>query len=307
MSALFGSTEPRRESLAVAAILITVATLSFSDALVKLFSDGFSLWQIFTLRSLCVAPLLVAAIALQRSRSERSERQLFWVTIRSLLMAAQAILYYLALPQVALSAVAATNYTMPLFVTMFAAVLFGHRVPLKAWFAVGLGFSGVLLIVQPASSTFNAFALLPLLAAMLAALANLVTNAKCQGVPPLIVSLNLNLVLLAVGLLGTGFGLLLQTDAPGSDYMDYVAGRWTPMTFEDWAAILIMAVSFAIGSIGAAVAYQFGRPTTIATLDFMYIAFAFLWGLLLFSELPNVAALSGILIIVVSGLVVVRR
>ncbi|MEM8701837.1 MAG: DMT family transporter [Pseudomonadota bacterium] len=307
MSAMFGSTEPRRESLAVAAILITVATLSFSDALVKLFSDGFSLWQIFTLRSLCVAPLLVAALALQRSRSERLRRPLFWVSIRSLLMAAQAILYYLALPKVALSAVAATNYTMPLFVTMFAAVIFGHRVPLKAWIAVGLGFSGVLLIVQPASSTFNAFALLPLVAAMLAALANLVTNAKCQDVPPLVISLNLNLVLLAVGLLGTCFGLLPQTDSPGSDYMDYVAGRWTPMTFEDWAAILIMAVSFAIGSIGAAVAYQFGRPTTIATLDFMYIAFAFLWGLLFFSELPNVAALLGIVIIVVSGLVVVRR
>lgn len=222
-------------------------------------------------------------------------------------MIAQAVLYYIALPKVALSAVAATNYTMPLFVSIFAATLFGEKVPLKAWVAVGLGFFGVLLIVQPATNAFNMFAFLPLGAAMLAALANLLTKAKCRDEHPLAISLNLNIALLITGLLGTLAGLLSSSTQQTSELAAYLLGGWSAMGLGEWLAIFIMSCSFIVGSVGAVVAYQLGRPTTIATLDFTYIAFAFLWGLLFFNELPNGVALIGILTIVGAGIFIVRH
>ncbi len=292
--------------VAVIAILITVGTLSLSDALAKLLSANFPLWQIFALRSLLTVPMILLILAgWYRSVSWRP-RSLLWVSLRSLLMVAQAVVYYIALPKVDLSAVAATNYTMPLFVCIFAAVLLGDRVSPAVWAAVGLGFFGVLLIVQPATESFNSFALLPLAAAMLAALANLLTKAKCQGEHPLVISLNLNVALLATGLAATLVGLLWEQEPQTSQMAAYLLGGWSPMGQSEWVVIVIMAVSFVVGSVGAALAYQVGPPTTIATLDFAYIAFALLWGMLFFGEFPNAAAFLGIFSIIAAGLFVVR-
>jgi len=65
---------------------------------------------------------------------------------------------------------AATLYTLPLFITLFAAVFIGDRIGTKGWVAVFLGFGGVLLILRPEAGGFNAYALLPLVAAILDAL-----------------------------------------------------------------------------------------------------------------------------------------
>ena len=292
--------------VAVIAILITVGTLSLSDALAKLLSAHFPLWQIFALRSLLTVPMILLILAVWYRSVSWRPRSLLWVSLRSLLMVAQAVVYYIALPKVELSAVAATNYTMPLFVCIFAAVLLGDRIAPAVWAAVGLGFFGVLLIVQPATESFNSFALLPLAAAMLAALANLLTKAKCQGEHPLVISLNLNMALLVTGLAATLVGLLWEQDSQTSQMAAYLLGGWSPMGQSEWIVIVIMAVSFVVGSVGAALAYQVGPPTTIATLDFAYIAFALVWGMLFFGEFPNAAAFLGIFSIIAAGLFVVR-
>lgn len=292
--------------IAVIAILVTVGTLSLSDALAKLLSASFPLWQIFALRSMLTVPMILLILAIWYRTVSWRPRSPLWVSLRSLLMVAQAVVYYIALPKVELSAVAATNYTMPLFVCIFAAVLLGEKISPAVWAAVGLGFSGVLLIVQPATESFNGFALLPLAAAMLAALANLLTKAKCQGEHPLVISLNLNVALLMTGLVATLVGLLWDQGSEPSEMAAYLLGGWAPMGRSEWLVIVIMAVSFVVGSVGAALAYQIGPPTTIATLDFAYIAFALVWGMLFFAEFPNSAAFLGILTIIAAGTFVVR-
>ena len=294
-------------AMAVLAILLTVSTLSLSDALVKVLSAGFPLWQIFTLRSALAVPLLVLIIVIWGKGVRWWPKNVFWVTVRSCLMVGQGILYYIALPKVALSAVAATNYTMPLFVSVFAAIFWAEKISPKAWIAVGLGFTGVLLIVQPATEAFNAFALLPLGSAVMVALANLLTKAKCRDEHPLVISLNLNIALLVTGALGTFAGLLVDTGQGNSQFADYLLGRWSVMGLGEWIAIVTMAVGFVVASVCAALAYQLGRPTTIATLDFTYIAFALMWGLIFFGEMPNSVALLGIGTIVFAGVIVVRQ
>ena len=64
-----------------------------------------------------------------RSRSTAlAPRQVGWVTLRSLMLTFMWVAYYAALPHLALGMAAATYYTLPIFITLFAAVFLGDKI-----------------------------------------------------------------------------------------------------------------------------------------------------------------------------------
>jgi drug/metabolite transporter (DMT)-like permease len=48
-----------------------------------------------------------------------------------------------------------------------------------------------------------------------------------------------------------------------------------------------------LAGLGTAIACQRGRLTVIPTFDFSYLAFAAMWGLIIFGERPNSVAVTG--------------
>jgi drug/metabolite transporter (DMT)-like permease len=215
--------------------------------------------------------------------------------------------YYLALPHVPISIAAASFYTSPLFITLFAAVLIGNRVGWKGWIAVLLGFIGVLLILQPQADDFNAYALLPIISAICYALAMIITRSKCENEKPLILSLWLNLAFIGVGALAI---LIIQIWEPSPASMaanPFLLGEWKPMWIDEWRTMAILAIIIVIASIGTAIAYQSGPSSIIATFDFSYVAYVVIWGILLFGEVPDSISIIGILLIVGGGLLAVRN
>ena len=71
-------------------------------------------------------------------------------------------------------------------------------------------------------------------------------------------------------------------------------------------ALGLMALAILGGSLGAALAYQIGRPSTVATFDFTYVGFATVWGIVFFAERPDAWTLSGIALIVIAGILALR-
>ena len=233
--------------------------------------------------------------------------RLGWVALRSLILVGMWVAYYLALPHVQLSIAAASFYTLPLFITLFAALLIGDRVGPKGWIAVLLGFVGVLLILQPQADDFNAYALLPIVSAICYALAMIMTRTKCQNESPLVPSLWLNLTFIGVGALAM---LIIQFLEPPPSTMaanSFIFGEWVPMWIAEWRVMTILAAAIIVGSIGAAIAYQSGPSSIIATFDFSYVAFAVVWGILLFGEVPGFITIIGIVLIVGGGMLAVRN
>lgn len=290
-------------TLAIATILFTVAALSFGDAVIKQTSADFLLWQIFVLRSLLAIPLLVL-IALRRGRAGLKALRLRnrgWSVVRSLLLVAMWVLYYAALPHLKLSIAASAYYTLPIFICLFSALLLNERVGRLGWAAIALGFVGVVLILDPSAGDFNAWVLLPLVSAVLYALAMILTRTKCRYEHPLALSVVLNVTFVLVGAAGTLWGYL------GGEGDGYLAGAWAPMGGMEWGAMAVLAAAIIIGSVGAAIAYQLGRPSVIASYDFAYVGFAAVWGAVFFAELPDAQAAVGIALIVCAGLLAVRR
>ncbi|MEL7465474.1 MAG: DMT family transporter [Pseudomonadota bacterium] len=289
--------------LAISAILFTVFALSLGDALIKFASGDFPVWQIFVLRSLIVLPILAGYVVFARGSLLIPTPFLGWVALRSLMLVAMWLCFYIALPHLDLSVAAGTYYTIPLFLTIFSALLLRERVSALGWAAVAIGFTGMLLILRPDAGALNIYALSPLVAAILYALAMILTRSTCRDVAPVALSLALNLAFILIGGAATaGIALLGLERADG-----FLTAPWSPMGGAEWGAMAVLAAAILIGSIGAAIAYQNGSPAVIGVFDFAYIGFAVIWGFLFFAEIPDAYALLGIALIVVAGGLSTRR
>lgn len=296
---------PQRDNVpfAVAVIVFTVLALSLGDALIKFASGDFVIWQIFVLRSLLVVPVLLAYLRLRNPAALHIPAALGWTVLRSLLLVGMWVAYYAALPHIQLSVAAAAYYTLPIFITLFSAAIIGDRIGRLGWAAVFVGFFGVLLILRPKAGDFNLFALLPLLAAVLYALAMILTRTKCRGENPVMLSLALNVAFILVGGLATA---LIDLLAIGSRE-GFLLATWAAMGPAEWLSMGLLACAILIGSVGAAIAYQNGPPAVIGTFDFAYVGFAVVWGIVFFAEIPDALSVLGIALIVLAGILSLRR
>lgn len=287
--------------LAAATVLFTVLALSLGDALIKLISSDFVIWQIFVLRSVIAIPILVVFLAI--GASLKRPAALGWTAVRSLLLVMMWVAYYAALPHLQLSVAAAAYYTLPIFITLFSAALIGERIRWTGWIAVFVGFMGVLLILRPQAGDFNWFALLPLVAAILYALAMILTRSKCRAEHPLMLSLALNIAFVIIGGIATVFVEVFADLAR----VGFLTAPWVAMGSSQWLAMVLLAVAILIGSIGAAFAYQRGPASIIGTFDFAYVGFAVLWGVVFFAEVPDAVSVTGMVLIVAAGLMSLRK
>jgi drug/metabolite transporter (DMT)-like permease len=303
--------------LAIAAILVGVFALALGDALIKSSSAAFVIWQIFILRSIIAAPLLIFFLKKKTSRHSAGEtsglilrlvpKRLGWTLTRSALLVVMWLIYYIALPKVDLSIAAASFYTLPIFITLFAALFLDERVGVVGWIAVVLAFCGVLLILQPQAEDFNLYVLLPIISAVLYALGMILTRSKCRDERPMVLSLWMNLMFILVGVIASLVIFVLQPTEEIRHSNLFLFGDWSPMDLSAWGDMTILAVALLGGSVGAAIAYQSGPASTIAIFDFGYVAFAIIWGVLLFDEVLDFTTIIGILMIVTGGILSARQ
>lgn len=292
--------------LAIGAILITCFALSLGDALIKQQSASFVIWQIFVMRSIIVLPFLVYLVRIRSCDLPILPGHLGWTLTRSLILVLMWIFYFAALPHIALAVAAAAYYTLPIFITLLAAIFLREKITISGWLAIVIGFIGTLLILQPQADDFDAYALLPLVSALCYACAMTLTRGKCLHEKPTVLSLWLNVSFVAVGAIAL-FGLqLYNPDAETVALNPFLLGAWTPMWLDEWRIMGILAIAILIGSVGAAYAYQNGPASTIASFDFSYVGFATIWGFLLFAEIPGPMVSLGIILIVVAGAIAIR-
>lgn len=292
--------EADRTGFAVVVMVFTCLTLSVADAIIKVTISNMPLAQFIFLRSCITLPLLVVILKWRFPQTPLLPARPGWATLRSALLLASLLLYYASLPRLDLSMAAAVYYTIPLFITLFAALWIREPVGPKGWVAVAIGFGGVLLMLRPEAGDLNIHALLPLGAAILYAVGMIVTRTKVRSENPFVLALIFNLIAIVLGGMASLAG-------PGTIQPGLFTGAWITMDAWQWALILLLSGSMLIGSVGSAIAYQSGPPSIVATWDFSYLAFAVLWGVALFSERLDPASAAGIALIAFAGIIAIRH
>ena len=205
--------------------------------------------------------------------------------IRSGCEIAGRLFHALAIALTTLSATSAILQATPLVVIAGAAVLFGEKVPLSRWIAVGVGFLGVLLILKPGVAGFSALSLLAVAGTLGFAGRDLATRAAPKG--------------LSNRQLGTlGFAMLALA---GALILGWTGGaHWPDAT---GAALIAATAGFGIAGYHAlTAAMRIGEVSAVTPFRYTRLVFALILGALVFAERPDAATLAGAALIVGAGL-----
>ncbi|WP_241091994.1 hypothetical protein [Pseudomonas viridiflava] len=79
------------------------------------------------------------------------------------------------------------------------------------------------------------------------------------------------------------------------------------MGIGDWGVMVVLAILMVLVSTGIARAYQIGETSIIGAFDYTYLIFAIVWGALLFNEVLNSRTAAGLVLILVSGFILLKK
>ena len=290
-----------------AMILAAALVISVQDVVIKLYSADMTLWQIFALRGAMVVPILMAYGALTGvARQTLSKAFSAWPMLRAIFITTTFLAFYAALPFLNLSTVGAANYSAPIFITLFSAFLIRLPVGPRGWLAVLIGFAGVFLLLRPGSDAFSLWALLPIMGACFYALAHIVTCTKCRETPLLVLALSQSVVMMMAGVVvSVGLVVFPQNEALAFS-TPYIFGPWSEMSLSLWSVLAVLSGLAIAAAVLLAGAYQAAPPVMVGTLEYSYLLFVVLWDIVIFSVIPGVVSLSGMVLIVAAGLLVMR-
>lgn len=265
-----------------------MASLACSDALVKFVSESLPAAQLIFVRGMFSIALLLAVIWATGGARHLPRLLDGRVLLRAAVDGVATIAYLLSLFHLPLANTTAINMAAPLFVTLYAIALFGERVAARRWLAVGTGFLGVLLVVQPRGEGFNAWALLCVLASFLNASRDVLTRTIARGIPVLVITLGTSI---AVTLLAGGWSLMQP---------------WHPLAWPPLALLAGAAAILSAGNFLIAAAMRHGEMSVVAPFRYSGLLVALALGYLVWGNVPNAMALAGIVLLVAAGLALLR-
>ncbi len=274
------------------AILMMIAMLSFlmNDALMKFVFQAISVEQGIFIRGAISVPLLALIAQYRHSLFVRIDRRNWRViTIRAFAELAATMSFLTALANMPLANVTAILQSLPLTVTMFAAVFFGERVGWRRWSAILIGFVGVLIIVRPGGEGFNNYTILALISVACVTVRDAITRRLDRSVPSLIVAL---IAAIPVWLFG---GMMT------------LASGWTPVSTSQFFVITLAAVAITSGYLFAVMAMRRGDISFVTPFRYTGMVWAILFGFILFDALPDSATLLGTAIVVGMGIYTFHR
>lgn len=303
-----GEVRPQNILKGVTLIVATTFTISVQDVIFKIFSSEMTLWQIFTLRGILAVSLLLAISGMRGGLLADVKAALGkWSIVRALFLTSTFLLFYAAIPFLSLSVVGAANYIAPIFVALLSAYVIREAVSPLGWFGVFLGFAGVMVLLQPGTESFSRWTVLPVIGAAFYALAHITTRTRCQDVSLLAIGLSVNLIMTLSGLLVSGLLILFPVDQQFAIDLPYIFGSWSVVEASDWLVLAVLAVITVSLAVMLAGAYKAAPPSTIATFEYSYLVFVAIWDILFFGITHTYVSVSGMMLIVVAGLFVLRK
>ena len=275
----------RRGIIAMAGAM---ASFVVNDALVKYVSQSLAGAQLIVIRGVFATALLLGiahAMGLLRGPRSRAREILHRpVMIRSALDAAATLVYLTALFHLPLANATAINMATPLFLALLAVLWLGERIGPARWAAIGLGFIGVILIVQPKANGFNGYSLLCLFGTLLHAARDLFTRKIHVDMPSILITL------------GTAVSVTVL-----AGLISLVQG-WKPVTAAHLGLLAAASVFLSAGYFLLIRAMRAGEISLIAPFRYSALLIALIIGFVVWGETPNTLAWSGIALLLGAGI-----
>lgn len=272
--------------LAVAAMFV----FAMQDGISRHLAEQYSVFMIvmirywfFLLFVMAVSKMRTGSVV-ETARTEQPILQFF----RGVLLATEILVTVVAFTMLGLIEAHAIFAIYPLMVAAFSGLILGETVGWRRWMAIGVGFIGMLIILQPGLKVFSPHALIAVGGAVLFALYNLLTRLVASKDTA------------ATSFFWTGIGGFVIMTVIGPFF-------WEPMSPIDLRWMALLCVTGALGHFLLIKAYEKAEASTVQPFAYLQLVFASMLGVTVFGEDLPLPTTVGAGLIVMSGIFTLWR
>ncbi|MDA0186217.1 DMT family transporter [Roseicyclus sp.] len=207
---------------------------------------------------------------------------------RGVLLATEICVMVLAFVMLGLVESHAIFTSYPLLVAALSGPILGEKVGWRRWTAIGVGFVGVLIILQPGFRVFQIEALVPLASAFMFALYGLMTRYAARKDSA-----------------ATSF---FYTGTVGAVVMTIIGiWFWEPMQGTDWVWMAVLCVTGALGHWLLIKTYDVAEASAVQPFAYLQLVFAATLGITVFGESLEWNVALGAVLVVSAGIFTLMR
>lgn len=284
----------------LAIMLFAMIILPCMDAIAKYMavyqdmSPGQVTFYRFFFQLVSVLPLLLTTGGL----SALKPKLLWFNLLRGVLLAAAALLFFVAVKYMPLADVFAIYFVEPFMLTALSALFLGDKVGWRRWAAIVVGFAGAMIVIQPSYEIFGLKALLPVLCAFLFSLYLFLNRAIGEADSPLTMQT----------LAGIGGMLFMGAALLGGNALSMPDFEMSlPSSVLGLVLLLVLGTISGYAHMLIVRAFRLAPLSLLAPFQYFEIISATVLGYALFNDFPNFSKWIGIFIIVASGLFIIWR
>ena len=276
-----------------AGILFMIATtfiFAAQDGLSRHLASEYNVYMVVMIRYWFFAAFVIS-VASRKAGGLRAAAAsaVPWVQgFRALLLVAEICVMVFGFTLLGLVESHAVFACYPLLIAALSGPVLGERVGWRRWVAIGVGFAGILIILEPGFGVFQPEAVVPLIAALMFALYGLLTRY--------------------VGLRDSAATSFFWTGTVGMVAMTAVgAWFWEPMSGPDWAWMILLCITGALGHYTLIKCYELAEASAVQPFAYLQLVFASILGILVFNESVRMNVALGTALIVAAGLFTLWR
>ena len=278
----------RNLTLGIGLMVLSVFLFPLKDAFVKLLDGQYSAIQIVWTQFAVTAVVFFVVVLAREGKGALLIRSPGLQILRSLFVTTGMGTFYWAISLIPLAEATAMQFIAPLVVTALSPFLLGEKVGLRRWLSVIAGFAGVLIVLQPQFGGEREGYFAALISGLCIGFFFILNRKLASDASPI--------------------ASIAYSAFPGAVMVSpLVPSVWiTPAPEDLWliAGFLTFALS---GQAAMFSAFYFGEATLVSPFHYLQIVGATLFGHLFFSQFPEPARLSGIAIIIASGIYIAVR
>ncbi|MDZ4093553.1 MAG: DMT family transporter [Paracoccaceae bacterium] len=269
------------------ALYMNIAMLAFTlnDSAMKAVTQTLPLFQAIFLRGiLTIVALLAIGYLLGGVRLWPGGRDGRVIMIRSVAEVAATVLFLAALVHMPLANLSAIMQSLPLAVTLVAALVFGDKIGWRRLLAILIGFVGVTIIIRPGTEGFDIWSVMGLGSVACVVVRDLSTRELSRAVPSVSVAIWAALSVTFMGLVGMS------------------GGGWQSVEPREAMLIIGAAANVIVGYMFVIMVMRVGDIGFVAPFRYMALLWAILLGWLMFNTLPDLWTVVGAVIVVATGI-----
>lgn len=271
-------------------MVLTTFIFAMQDGISRHLAGEYNVLMVVMIRYWFFAAFVIA-VAKRRAGSIRAAaatKQPALQAFRGLLLAAEICVMVSAFTLLGLVESHVIFVIYPLLVAALSGPVLGETVGWRRWAAIGIGFVGVVIILQPGVKVFSPYALIPLLAAFMFALYNLLTRRAAR--------------------LDSAATSFFWTGTVGAVFMTCIGvWFWEPMTPGDWVWMAALCVTGATGHFTLIKTYEFAEASAVQPFAYLQLVFAAALGISVFGETITLPLLLGAGLVIAAGLFTLWR